>query len=149
MDCTQAPLRTKEEIDSAAVHKGSSSKIDQLVHLLRIIPGTEKSLVFSQFTSFLDKVKAFHLSVFKYGLTIITDWRSARRRRVCDSGQHMPHLTYAFSISYMRFDGQMSAKRRQETIAQFMAPGDGHNPKVMLLSLKAVCEICEILVYSC
>lgn len=36
----------------------SSAKIDQLVHLLQLIPTTEKSLVFSQFTGFLDKVCA-------------------------------------------------------------------------------------------
>ena len=35
---------------------GSSAKIDQLVTLLRLTPETDKSLVFSQFTSFLDKV---------------------------------------------------------------------------------------------
>jgi SWI/SNF-related matrix-associated actin-dependent regulator of chromatin subfamily A3 len=34
---------------------GSSAKIDQLIHLLRLTPSTDKSLVFSQFTSFLDK----------------------------------------------------------------------------------------------
>jgi SWI/SNF-related matrix-associated actin-dependent regulator of chromatin subfamily A3 len=35
---------------------GASAKIDQLVHLLTLTPAKEKSLVFSQFTSFLDKV---------------------------------------------------------------------------------------------
>lgn len=34
----------------------SSSKIEHLVSLLRLIPATEKSLVFSQFTSFLDLI---------------------------------------------------------------------------------------------
>ncbi|KAG8857347.1 hypothetical protein FRB96_005834 [Tulasnella sp. 330] len=34
----------------------SSSKIQHLVSLLRLIPSTEKSLVFSQFTSFLDLI---------------------------------------------------------------------------------------------
>jgi SWI/SNF-related matrix-associated actin-dependent regulator of chromatin subfamily A3 len=34
----------------------SSAKIDQLIHLLKLTPPNEKSLVFSQFTSFLDKI---------------------------------------------------------------------------------------------
>jgi SWI/SNF-related matrix-associated actin-dependent regulator of chromatin subfamily A3 len=34
----------------------SSAKIDQLVHLLKLTPFNEKSLVFSQFTSFIDKI---------------------------------------------------------------------------------------------
>ncbi len=38
------------------LRSGSSAKIDQLIHLLQLTPYTEKSLVFSQFTSFLDKV---------------------------------------------------------------------------------------------
>jgi SWI/SNF-related matrix-associated actin-dependent regulator of chromatin subfamily A3 len=35
---------------------GPSDKINQLINLLRLTPDNEKSLVFSQFTSFLDKV---------------------------------------------------------------------------------------------
>jgi len=34
----------------------SAAKIEQLIHLLELTPSTEKSLVFSQFTSFLDKI---------------------------------------------------------------------------------------------
>lgn len=48
-----------EEVDEGIdeeFRNGSSAKIDHLVYLLRTIPGSEKSLVFSQFTSFLDKV---------------------------------------------------------------------------------------------
>ena len=44
------------EDDNNDLRTGSSAKIDQLVTLLRLTPETDKSLVFSQFTSFLDKV---------------------------------------------------------------------------------------------
>lgn len=43
-------------MESNTPRAGSSAKIDQLVHLLQLTPGEEKSLVFSQFTSFLNKV---------------------------------------------------------------------------------------------
>ena len=56
-ELTQAPVRDEEEEDdNDRLRSGSSAKIDQLVHLLKLSPDTEKSLVFSQFTSFLDKV---------------------------------------------------------------------------------------------
>ena len=35
-----------------------SAKIEQLIHLLKLLPSTEKCLVFSQFTSFMDKASA-------------------------------------------------------------------------------------------
>jgi hypothetical protein len=54
-DLTQKPIRDVEE-EPQGIRAGSSAKIDQLVHLLNLTPPTEKSLVFSQFTSFLDKV---------------------------------------------------------------------------------------------
>lgn len=57
-DLTQAPVRLSEE-DASGLRGGSSAKIDQLVHLLRLTPATEKSLVFSQFTGFLDKVRPY------------------------------------------------------------------------------------------
>lgn len=53
MEFTQAPIARQETPEHC---DGSSAKIDQLVQLLRLIPGDQKSLVFSQFTSFLDKV---------------------------------------------------------------------------------------------
>ena len=57
-DLTQRPARLDEEEDEPkGIRAGSSAKIDQLVHLLQLTPGGEKSLVFSQFTSFLDKVR--------------------------------------------------------------------------------------------
>ncbi|KDQ57760.1 hypothetical protein JAAARDRAFT_35442 [Jaapia argillacea MUCL 33604] len=84
-DLTQAFPR----LEAGDVHSGSSAKIDQLVHLLKLTPFTEKSLVFSQFTSFLDKIA----------------------ETLRDEG-----------IPFVRFDGQMSAKRRQETLEQFSVP---------------------------
>ena len=57
-DLTQAPVRREEE-ETSNLRGGSSAKIDQLVHLLGLTPATEKSLVFSQFTGFLDKVRLY------------------------------------------------------------------------------------------
>ncbi|KAJ7446182.1 SNF2 family N-terminal domain-containing protein [Mycena galericulata] len=87
MEATQVPFREQEESNDAGA--GSSAKIDQLIQLLKLTPSSEKSLVFSQFTSFLDKIA----------------------EQLENNG-----------ISYVRFDGRMSAKRRQETIAQFSIP---------------------------
>lgn len=42
---------------SDALRRGSSAKIDQLVSLLLHTPKSQKSLVFSQFTAFLDKIE--------------------------------------------------------------------------------------------
>ena len=56
-DLTQAPVpQEDDDNDDDELRQGSSAKIDQLVHLLQLTPASEKSLVFSQFTSFLDKV---------------------------------------------------------------------------------------------
>jgi hypothetical protein len=56
-ELTQAPICNEGDMDEATdLSVGSSAKIDQLMHLLRLTPEDEKSLVFSQFTTFLDKV---------------------------------------------------------------------------------------------
>lgn len=65
-DLTQAPVRfddDEEEEEDSDLRNGSSAKIDQLVTLLRLTPETDKSLVFSQFTGFLDKVSGPELFV--------------------------------------------------------------------------------------
>ncbi|KAF7967470.1 hypothetical protein HWV62_34115 [Athelia sp. TMB] len=89
-ELTQVPVHREEE-QASGVRAGSSAKIDQLVHLLQLTPAGEKSLVFSQFTGFLDKI-----------------------------GEALEEQ----GISFVRFDGQMSAKRRQETIQRFSVPLD-------------------------
>jgi SWI/SNF-related matrix-associated actin-dependent regulator of chromatin subfamily A3 len=55
-ELTQAPVR---EMEDEECMDGKSDKINQLIHLLQLTPDTEKSLVFSQFTSFLDKVRVY------------------------------------------------------------------------------------------
>jgi SWI/SNF-related matrix-associated actin-dependent regulator of chromatin subfamily A3 len=58
-ELTQVPIPAEDEMDEAIdLRTGSSSKIDQLLHFLRLTPENEKSLVFSQFTTFLDKVSS-------------------------------------------------------------------------------------------
>lgn len=59
-ELTQAAPKIDDETDFSALRTGSSAKIDQLIHLLKLTPPTEKSLVFSQFTTFLDKVRSCH-----------------------------------------------------------------------------------------
>ncbi|CAL1707747.1 unnamed protein product [Somion occarium] len=90
-DLTQTPVLPSdtEEEDLDGLRSGSSAKIDQLVHLLKLTPLTEKSLVFSQFTGFLDKIA---------------------------------EVLEKEGISYVRFDGKMSARSRQETLAKFSIP---------------------------
>ncbi|KAF9470596.1 hypothetical protein BDN70DRAFT_888939 [Pholiota conissans] len=89
-DLTQRPAKVDdEEEEPEGIRGGSSAKIDQLIHLLKLTPSTEKSLVFSQFTTFLDKI----------GETLDRE-----------------------GIPYVRFDGTMSARRRQEAIARFSVP---------------------------
>jgi SWI/SNF-related matrix-associated actin-dependent regulator of chromatin subfamily A3 len=59
-DLTQAPVYRDDDDgddEESNLRAGPSDKINQLVQLLRLTPRNEKSLVFSQFTSFLDKVK--------------------------------------------------------------------------------------------
>lgn len=46
----------RDEEENPKLHTASSAKIEQLVKLLQLTPSNEKSLVFSQFTTFLDKV---------------------------------------------------------------------------------------------
>ncbi|KAI0334969.1 hypothetical protein GY45DRAFT_967409 [Cubamyces sp. BRFM 1775] len=90
-DLTQAPVRFDDEMEDQDddLRTGSSAKIEQLITLLKLTPETDKSLVFSQFTSFLDKIAE---ALDKAG------------------------------IPYVRFDGKMSARRRQETLARFSVP---------------------------
>ena len=70
-ELTQAPVRREEDEELVGIRAGSSAKIDQLVHLLKLTPSTEKSLVFSQFTSFLDKVGLVFRSVCAPWLLIV------------------------------------------------------------------------------
>ncbi|KAJ3805975.1 SNF2 family N-terminal domain-containing protein, partial [Lentinula aff. lateritia] len=87
MDMTQPSFRSQGDEIEEGIRNAPSAKIEQLVQLLKLTPNGEKSIVFSQFTSFLDKV--------------------------CQ----------CFSIiTYVRFDGQMSAKRRADAIARFSIP---------------------------
>ncbi|KAG2126297.1 SNF2 family N-terminal domain-containing protein [Suillus clintonianus] len=88
-ELTQAPVRRDENETHDTLRTGSSAKIDQLIHLLQLIPSDQKSLVFSQFTSFLDKI-----------------------------GEALEE----HGIPYVRFDGQLSARRRKETLERFSIP---------------------------
>ena len=62
VDATQAQPRVEDSeddgLDGTDIRNGSSAKIDQLVRLVQLTPSDEKSVVFSQFTTFLDKVRS-------------------------------------------------------------------------------------------
>lgn len=105
MEPTQAPRAREETPETCA---GSSAKIDQLIQLLKLIPTDEKCLVFSQFTSFLDKVvEAFE----EEGYVTVNYPAFIRPLRIC-----------GVRLSFVRFDGKMSARRRQEAIEKFSVP---------------------------
>jgi SWI/SNF-related matrix-associated actin-dependent regulator of chromatin subfamily A3 len=68
-ELTQMPIRAEDDMGEATdLRTGSSSKIDQLMHLVRLTPEDEKSLVFSQFTTFLDKVSSLAWIALTYNL---------------------------------------------------------------------------------
>ena len=74
MDATQAPLLDSDDVLQNDLRAGSSSKIDQLIHLLQLTPSNEKCLVFSQFKKFLDKVHTEHTCrPFFVVLTLLLD----------------------------------------------------------------------------
>ncbi|KAG9316303.1 hypothetical protein JVU11DRAFT_2334 [Chiua virens] len=104
-DLTQAHV--KQYDDENELYSGSSAKIDQLIHLLKLIPGDSKSLVFSQFTSFLDKIGE---ALQEHGQVQL------------NSPEHC--AKYIHSISYVRFDGQLSARKREEVLERFSIPLD-------------------------
>lgn len=47
----------EDEEENLDFRDARSAKVEQLIHLLKLTPSNEKSLVFSQFTGFLDKVR--------------------------------------------------------------------------------------------
>jgi len=47
------------DLQASTLERPTSSKIQHLISLLQLIPSDEKSLVFSQFTSYLDLVSAY------------------------------------------------------------------------------------------
>ena len=91
---TQAsvPRETEDDTkDPDDLRNGTSAKIDQLIHLLKLTPSTDKSLVFSQFTSFLDKVCRSNLLC---GYSVYTLGRRRSRRRWKLKGQcYLSRLT--------------------------------------------------------
>ncbi|KAG9104378.1 hypothetical protein FRC06_003185 [Ceratobasidium sp. 370] len=89
-DLTQAPRPRNGFNDiGLASSPRSSPKIDRLIQILKLIPSDEKAVVFSQFTSFLEKI-ANQLEVN--------------------------------GITFVEFNGGMSAKRRQEVLESFSIP---------------------------
>ncbi|KAI6026131.1 SNF2 family N-terminal domain-containing protein [Pisolithus microcarpus] len=105
IELTQLPAKLNNQ-GHDELRTGSSAKIDQLLHLLKLLPSDEKSLVFSQFTSFLDKA-----SVFCDG-----------KRAGCKFREQIGQTLSEHGIPYVRFDGQLSARKRQEILERFSIP---------------------------
>ncbi|RSH83079.1 uncharacterized protein EHS24_006736 [Apiotrichum porosum] len=102
------PDVAEDDADKYLAPPVRSAKISELVHYLQAFDKDDKTLVFSQFTTFLDRVAA---------------------------------VLQEEGIQFCRFDGSMSAKKRQAVIAQFQTPvteaNRAGNPVVMLISLKS------------
>ena len=122
-DLTQKPYPTE---GSESLSGSPSAKIEQLIHLLKLTPQTEKSLVFSQFTTFIDKVsKAISDELPSLIPASSSGCRSIGRSWVSFlliENPLLPLSALSASIPFVRFDGKMSAKRRQEAIARFSVP---------------------------
>jgi SWI/SNF-related matrix-associated actin-dependent regulator of chromatin subfamily A3 len=126
-ELTQMPIRTEDDMDEATdIRTGSSSKIDQLLQFLRLTPENEKSLVFSQFTTFLDKVRSYiawiaHvLTTFQKKIADVLDKEGSDYLRCLRL--FLSLMICLYRIPYVRFDGKLSAKRRQETLETFCVP---------------------------
>jgi SNF2 family DNA or RNA helicase len=122
MSLALAPRAGKE-----TAHAGSSAKIEELVQLLNHIPADEKSLVFSQFTSFLDKIAV-----------------ALESERCVVIYHDLDVLLTPPRIPFICFTGAISEKQRREVVNKFSIPIEpvpqlsNQNPRVMLISLKAV-----------
>ncbi|KDQ18333.1 hypothetical protein BOTBODRAFT_184989 [Botryobasidium botryosum FD-172 SS1] len=99
------------EDDESGLRTGSSPKIDALIGMLKVLPSADKILVFSQFTSFLDKI----------------------------AEQLETH-----EIEYVRFDGRMSAKRRQQVIDDFSVPLQPWDDEVTLSQAPSTSQVINV-----
>jgi len=134
-ELTQMPIRTEDDVDEATdIRTGSSSKIDQLLHLLRLTPENEKSLVFSQFTTFLDKVRSYImwnacvLTICPKKIADVFDKEGSDY--LCCLLLHISLMICLYRIPYVRFDGKLSARRRQETLETFCVPLGQDAPEI-------------------
>ena len=120
--------------ETTDIRTGSSSKIDQLLHLLRLTPENEKSLVFSQFTTFLDKVRSYVAWIAHLLMTCpkkiadVLDKEGSDYLRCLLLGLSL--MICLHRIPYLRFDGKMSAKRQQETLETFCVPLGQDAPEI-------------------
>ncbi|KAJ2925137.1 hypothetical protein H1R20_g11960, partial [Candolleomyces eurysporus] len=156
-ELTQAPRREETPEETLS---GSSAKVDQLVQLLRLIPSDEKCLVFSQFTSFLDKIaEAFK----EEGIPFVQfDGKMSARRRQEAIARFSVPIENSSGNAEKSSRGRQSSRKKDKSrrsLAEEDAgdseddytPGDedaamdeqdsfdtsGTNPRVMLISLKA------------
>ncbi|KAJ3733451.1 SNF2 family N-terminal domain-containing protein [Lentinula guzmanii] len=106
MDMTQPSFRSQGDEMEEGLRNASSAKIEQLVQLLKLTPSGEKSLVFSQFTV----GNYIHQSG-----NLAHSWLQSFLDKIAEVFEER-------GIPYVRFDGQMSAKRRADAITRFSVP---------------------------
>ncbi len=109
-----------DEEDTAVAPPVRSAKIAELVRYLKVFDGDDKTLVFSQFTSFLDRVAAV---LQEEGI------------KFCRFDGSMSAKKVGYQMS------NINTFQRQQVIAEFQTPvSDGnrdHIPVIMLISLKS------------
>lgn len=101
-----------------------SAKIDEVIRYLKLFDATDKTLVFSQFTSFLDHVGA---ALAKEGI------------RFCRFDGSMPAKKVSSQLTRHVPDCKLTLQR-QEVITAFQRPiaiDTNGSPTVMLISLKS------------
>ncbi|KAG6813556.1 hypothetical protein H0H92_009948 [Tricholoma furcatifolium] len=141
-DLTQPMIRTEEEMDTTGIRGGSSAKIDQLVHLLRLTPSGEK-IPYVQFTGQMS-AKRRQETLTRFSVPIAED----NRRNAGNSGGNKDDDDYNFnddddfiSDEDEGFSSSQMTERKRELKGKGRLSAEsaskGPNPTVMLLSLKA------------
>jgi SWI/SNF-related matrix-associated actin-dependent regulator of chromatin subfamily A3 len=105
-----------------------SAKIDELVKYLKIFDPSDKTLVFSQFTSFLDHVGA---NLTAAGISHCRFDGTMTAKKVSERGLRV--------IAVLALSESGLTNQRHEVISSFQTPSTANKstPKVMLISLKS------------
>ncbi|KAG8950608.1 hypothetical protein FRC00_007611 [Tulasnella sp. 408] len=126
-----------DEALEARLSPPPSSKIQHLISLLQLIPSTEKSLVFSQFTSFLDQI-AIQLKLAGIPYVRFDGSMPQKRRAEVLKQFAVPLKDPNETESEDEFPVQTSgAKGKGKAKATPIRPSALQVPVVMLISLKA------------
>ncbi|KAJ3724629.1 SNF2 family N-terminal domain-containing protein [Lentinula raphanica] len=122
IDMTQPSFRSESDEIEEEFRKAPSAKIEQLVQLLKLTPEGEKSLVFSQFTTFLDKIaEAFDQRGIAY---VRFDGQMSANRRA----DAIARFSAPLERSQTKKDTSTTAPRsRRARKASYRIEEEGHN----------------------